>query len=602
MYDARIDALSPRAAKLLLLAALEGSGNFAVIRSDDQVSAALGEVEASGLAYLDNRLRLTFRHPLVRSVVVQRSSARTLRQAHAELAQALSHDPDREAWHLSQSVTAPSRDVSARLETAARRALDRGDGVSAVRTLLRAADLSPDRTLRARRLSEAAFIGADVTGELSNVTHLLDEALRHDPLQQQSLQAASAAAYALLNGDGDVETAFRMLKQSVEANLDSAVDRDALDEALLIMLAVCLWAMNPTHYATFTQFLEDLGNDVRDDLRLEAALIADPVRTALPVLPQLDSAIAKLGHETNLVQIERMARAGAYVDRVSACRDALWRVVQSGRSGGAVTTAVNALAHLGAEALRTGNWDEALALADEGLTLSAQRGYSLPAWQFRRIRGLVAAARGQHQESEQLADLCERWAAPRGIRGVRIFGAHIRAWQSLSSADWETASAQLETIGALGELPELVAYVLRIPLDVVEAAVRAGRLSEAKRHVQALRDARVGSISPRHLFLLRCCELWVAPDDERSSAYDQVLETSDGDRWPFALGRTLLGHGERLRRARDTAASRPHLERSLVIFRSLDASPWAARASSELRAAGRAAGAASPRKKNPCSS
>jgi DNA-binding NarL/FixJ family response regulator len=37
------------------------------------------------------------------------------------------------------------------------------------------------------------------------------------------------------------------------------------------------------------------------------------------------------------------------------------------------------------------------------------------------------------------------------------------------------------------------------------------------------------------------------------------------------------------------------LERSLVIFRSLDASPWAARASSELRAAGRAAGASSAR-------
>ncbi|MER7245754.1 LuxR family transcriptional regulator [Kribbella sp. NPDC000426] len=592
MYDARIEDLSPRAAHLLLLAALEGSGNLAVLPDQDQLSAALGEVEESGLAYLDHRLRLIFRHPLVRSVVVQRCSAPTLRRAHAELAEALSDDPDREAWHLSQAATSPDREVSARLETAARSALDRGDGVSAVRTLLRAADLSPDREVRARRLSEAAFIGADVTGDLSRVSALLDEARQHDPMQQMSLQAASAAAYALLNGDGDVETAFRMLKQAVEPNMGSAVDRDALDEALLIMLAVCLWAMNPAHYATFTQFLENLGDDVRDDLRLEAALIADPVRTALPVLPQLDAAIARLTQETNLVQIERMARAGAYVDRIAPCRDALWRVVQSGRSGGALTTGVNALAHLGAEALRTGHWDEALELADEGLTMCAQRGYWLPAWQFRRIKGLVAAARGQYQESEQLADLCERWAAPRGIRGVRIFGAHIRAWQSLSSADWETASTQLETIGALGELPELVAYVLRVPLDVVEAAVRAGRLPEARLHLQALREAQVASISPRHLFLLRCCELWVASDDELPSAYD-LLADSDGDKWPFALARTLLGHGERLRRARDTAASRPHLERSLEIFRGLEARPWAARASSELRAAGRATGPSS---------
>ena len=46
-------------------------------------------------------------------------------------------------------------------------------------------------------------------------------------------------------------------------------------------------------------------------------------------------------------------------------------------------------------------------------------------------------------------------------------------------------------------------------------------------------------------------------------------------------------HGERLRRARATTEARTQLAAALKIFERLGARPWATRAASELRAAGR---------------
>ncbi len=57
---------------------------------------------------------------------------------------------------------------------------------------------------------------------------------------------------------------------------------------------------------------------------------------------------------------------------------------------------------------------------------------------------------------------------------------------------------------------------------------------------------------------------------------------------PFELGRTELCHGERLRRARRVREARERLRAALERFEALGAAPWAARARSELRAAGAA--------------
>lgn len=68
--------------------------------------------------------------------------------------------------------------------------------------------------------------------------------------------------------------------------------------------------------------------------------------------------------------------------------------------------------------------------------------------------------------------------------------------------------------------------------------------------------------------------------------FEKALAIPGACRFPFDLGRVRLCHGEHLRRARAVAGSRAQLATALEIFERLGAKPWAARAASELRAAG----------------
>jgi hypothetical protein len=77
-----------------------------------------------------------------------------------------------------------------------------------------------------------------------------------------------------------------------------------------------------------------------------------------------------------------------------------------------------------------------------------------------------------------------------------------------------------------------------------------------------------------------------APDDQASGLFETALTIAGVDRWPFDLARVQMAYGERLRRIPAPALSRVRLAAALETFERLGASPWAARASSELRATG----------------
>ena len=350
LFGSRITALPPRTRHLLLLhgarrhrrRARPGGG-----RRPDSGFRDLAAAEQARLAYVDQAThRLAFRHPLIRSAVVDLSHAEERRSAHRALADVWADQPDRRAWHLAEATVEPDESVAAQLEAAAARILARGDAVGCVKALTRSSELSPRTAERRRRLAAAAYIGADVAGDLGNASKVLAELRRGDVELEASLQAAVAASAFLLNADGDVATAHRLLVGAIEGRQGAPDARDpVLAEALHSLLMVCTYGSEEDLWQPFEDAMARTEG-IPVALYLNSKTFADPVHAGATALEALESAIAALADESDPTQIIRIGTAATYVDRLGDCREALWRVVRDARRGGAVASGIIAMLEL----------------------------------------------------------------------------------------------------------------------------------------------------------------------------------------------------------------------------------------------------------------
>jgi len=172
-FASRIEGLPTATRHLLLVAALEGSGNLQVVRravADRSNLKYLAPAERARLVFVDDATgRLGFRHSLMRSAVVDLSTSDQRRSVHRALADAWIDVPEQRAWHLAQAAVEPDEKIAFLLEQVAEGSARRGDGPNAVAALLRAADLSAEPSEQARRLAKAAYCGANLTGDLREV-------------------------------------------------------------------------------------------------------------------------------------------------------------------------------------------------------------------------------------------------------------------------------------------------------------------------------------------------------------------------------------------------------------------------------------------------
>ncbi|MGH3210486.1 MAG: AAA family ATPase [Trebonia sp.] len=265
LFASRMSRLPGAARHLLLLAALDGSGELRVLSAAGKGWLSdLVPAEQAGLVRVDDGAgRLVFRHPLIRSAVVELAPASDRRQAHRVLAGQRADEPERRAWHLGEAAEGHDAQIAGLLEETAQRILRRGDAVGAVSALLRAAELSPARADRSRRLAQAAVVGACVTMEVGTVSPLLGDARQGGPEPGISLLAATTAAFMLLNGDGDVITAHRLLTQAIEDQAGSkGPDRTSdagLFEAISTLFIVCVFGGRAELWAPFHAALDRFG-------------------------------------------------------------------------------------------------------------------------------------------------------------------------------------------------------------------------------------------------------------------------------------------------------------------------------------------------------
>ncbi|MET8277195.1 LuxR family transcriptional regulator, partial [Streptomyces sp. NPDC005096] len=491
VFGSRITGLPQPSQRFLLLAALEGVGDLGVLQAasrqanDGYDLDDLAPAERGQLVHIDEGARrLKFRHPLIRAAVVENSTSGERRAVHAALAHVLVDQPERRAWHLGEATVEPDENVAALLEHAARITLRRGDAVGGMRTLIRTAHLTPPGPDRARRLAEAAYVGAESTGALPSAQKLLDDARHTAPGSRNCLHTAAATALLLLNGDGDVDTAHGLLVAAIEAGIHAYdADDKTLVDALHALALVCFFGARHDLWQPYYRALEKLTPEVPTVLSALGKTFSDPARTGAAASKELDELVAELAGMTDPVQMQRAGTAAIYLDRLGDVREAQWRMVRMGRDGGPARRYLSGLIHLCLDDYLTGMWDEAAQLADEGIQLCETHGYTAFAWYFLYVQAILDAARGNADQADATADGVIHWATHRRALCAAHYAHHAAAVAALGRGDFADAYDHAGAISPAGSLASHAPHALWVTMDLVEAAVRTNRQTEAAAHV-----------------------------------------------------------------------------------------------------------------------
>ncbi|MFF8831154.1 AAA family ATPase [Streptomyces sp. NPDC015131] len=639
VYAQRVAALSPSVRRTLLLCALAGHDE----RSPDLIARAAREAGSAApdedleAAARDGLVRfgepaapVTFRHPLVRSSLVAGATGAERRRAHAAWARVLPAGDLRQVQHRAAATAVPDETVAAALDRAARVTAARGAEAEAARLYARAAALSGDAPGRGRRFvtgAAAALRG----GRIDLAARLLGQAEATGVPEDARGTLDLARAHVRMQADGDFGPAVALLTRTLDLlpagpdeRANPAADREAhptdrtapasTPAALtgqlapasapaaagqlapaapaahiaaatdpvrlqaLFLLALCAgFTADPRAWEAVRSRLAPgpglmaLCHDVWNDparhahgatRRLEEALrglpdAGDEPRPAPEVWALLWSAagLGVLGDHTALW--ERLVRPHAYVTQ-------------------------NLLETLGAydDYLR-GHWDRCVTRAGTAAAAARARGFRFNERVLSYQAGYVHAARGRHDEVEQLVARLGPWAAARGLTLVVLRLRAMRAACALALGDHESAYAHAAALTPPGTLPAGVGQFQLVFLDLVEAAVRSGRVEGARRHVAAGAAAHLERISPHHAFVLLAAR--ALADEDTDTACAEAYACPHATRWPFELARVRLHHGAWLRRRGRRTEARERLAEARDTFAALDAPPWLARAEEELR-------------------
>src|SRR5262249_28034070 len=152
----------------------------------------------------------------------------------------------------------------------------------------------------------------------------------------------------------------------------------------------------------------------------------------------------------------------------------------------------------------------------------------------------------------------ETWAAPRGVGLMRSLARQVRVTAALGQGEYEDAFVEATRITPAGA-PNAGVPARWMVLDLVEAAVRIGRLDQAREHIAAAQRVGIDRVSPHTRLLVAGAAALAATDAEAAELFESALSLPDADQWPFERARIQLAYGEWLRRNRDTAQARLHL-------------------------------------------
>jgi DNA-binding CsgD family transcriptional regulator len=578
-FAARIAGLPASAQTLIQVAAADATGCVEVVLA---AAAQLGTTpqdlwpaeRARLVSHCGGTIR--FRHPLIRAAAY-RSTTPGRRHAIYRALASCEEDPDRRAWHLAEAATDADERVAVEVEHAAERAADRGSCMAAAAGYERAAALSIDPAKRARRLAAAAMTAADA-GQPERAAGLADRAMPKlaDPVPLARLAQIRAAA---ADAAGNPAAARGMLIDAARAAAGQAPDLVAV--ILLDAVAAAWDSCDMTAVVQVADVVRGLwpAPETNSSPAIEAILVlaevaAERPQLGVPALHRLLAALRERGHQLGLRERTRIQGLDTLGSDPSTAHQLAVTLVRDCRAEGAIGLLPAALTVLARSQLLYGSNRDALATATEGLRLAQDTGQRHHLGQLTVIPAYLAAVEGDEERCRELAsEATPRWSPI------------LLAMLELGLGRCDTALNRLKNEPGGTDLVALTG----LPI-LVEAAARVDELDRARQAAKRLESWAIhtGQCWPAAV-ALRCRAL-LAPDGEAEGCFQHALHVHPDGVHPFERARTHLLYGEWLRRTHRPGEAGEHLRAALSTFSHLNALPWAARARTELRASGDAAG------------
>ncbi len=591
-FRERVERLPAESRRLLLVAAAEPIGDPALLwRAAERLELgpeAAAPAEAAGLLTLG--VRVTFRHPLLRSAIYRAASPEERRSAHRALAAATDPkiDPDRRAWHRAQATLAPDEEVAAELERSADRARARGGLAAAAAFLERSAALTPDPSLRARRELTAAQAKHEA-GAPTAALKLLAAADEGplDELQRARLERLRAQlAFALRRGS-DAPPLLLAAAKRLEP-LDAGLARETFLEALaaaifagrlgsgrgVLEVAEAARAAPPAPQParTIDLLLDGLASRFTDGY----------AAGVLPLRQALDAVSRDEGHsEDDIHWLWLACRIAPDLWEDETWHELATRQLQLARDAGALSVLPLAATYRAGVHVHAGEFAAAAALIEEADAITEATGNAPLGY----TSLVLAAWRGREAEALELIEASREDAAGRGEGRAITLAEYATAVLYNGLGRYREALAAAQRASEHDDLG-LFGWAL---IELVEAAARDREPQLAADALELLSE-RTGltgtdwalGIEARSRALL----------DEGQGAEDLYLEATERlgrCRIKVHLARAHLLYGEWLRRQNRRIDARESLRSAHELFSTMGAEAFAERAARELLATGETA-------------
>ena len=582
-FAGRISQFPQVTRDLLLVAATDSSSDLNEIlaatcglRHEFPSADAVAPAVDAGLVSTHSDV-LEFRHPLVRSGILQTETVVRRQAAHHALAAVLIDDNFRRTWHRAQSIVGPDDPIADELEATVPESLGRGAVLSAVSSLERAASLTSSSAGRGRRLVRAAEYAFE-TGRPDVVARLVTEAGHCDLSEIDRVRVDRLKES--LNDDVRADPG-RVLELCTSAG--RAADAGDVDLALNILIVValrCWWAEVGTEArGRVITTLETLAV-AHDDARYLCALaITEPVSRGAEIMQQLTTLDFEEVTDADVLRTYGIAAYG--IGHSALATDLLDRAGQLFREKGRLGLLPVVLALQFHIRLDLGDWTGSAAASEEVDRVAVETGQALFAFNNVLVESRALALRGEWESALELVVGAEDEAVRLRLNDALCLSYQSRGAALLSGEQpgeaFDCLKKQYDRADPGFHLRESFAGVAL----TAEAAADSGRLEEGRAILADLESVARTTPSPMLEMNLLYARAVLAYPDDAEPLYQAALD-QDLDRWPWIAARIRLEYGRWLCRQGRTEEAAAHLYGAREVFLRMGAARWERRANKAL--------------------